>query len=189
VDTAGLRDACDPVEQLGVGVARDYIERAAVVLVCAETVDGLRATAAAVAAVSSAPIILVATKADLQRVESTDLVPARHAVSAVGAVSASAESGSGLKAVLEMIVALLDTAADPSGTDAPILTRARHQHVIVHAHDDLLTFRRALDEHTVPVSIATVHLRAAVTALEDLIGLVDVEHILDEVFSRFCVGK
>jgi tRNA modification GTPase len=44
-------------------------------------------------------------------------------------------------------------------------------------------------EEIVPISIAAVHLRAALAALEDLVGAVDVEQILDEVFSRFCVGK
>jgi tRNA U34 5-carboxymethylaminomethyl modifying GTPase MnmE/TrmE len=37
--------------------------------------------------------------------------------------------------------------------------------------------------------VAAVHLRTAVMILEDLIGAVDVEDVLDEVFRRFCVGK
>jgi tRNA modification GTPase len=41
----------------------------------------------------------------------------------------------------------------------------------------------------VPAVVAAVHLRAATASLEELVGRVDVESILDEVFSRFCVGK
>jgi tRNA modification GTPase len=37
--------------------------------------------------------------------------------------------------------------------------------------------------------VAAVHLHDAVAALEGLVGAVDVEHVLDEVFRRFCVGK
>jgi tRNA modification GTPase len=40
-----------------------------------------------------------------------------------------------------------------------------------------------------PATIAAVHLRAAAGALEDLIGRVDINDVLDEVFSRFCIGK
>jgi tRNA modification GTPase len=40
-----------------------------------------------------------------------------------------------------------------------------------------------------PVVVAAVHLRAAVHALEDIIGVVDTEDILDRVFAEFCVGK
>ena len=43
---------------------------------------------------------------------------------------------------------------------------------------------------TVAVAIvAAVHLRSAAAALEELIGRIDVENVLDEVFARFCVGK
>jgi tRNA modification GTPase len=41
----------------------------------------------------------------------------------------------------------------------------------------------------IPAPVAAVHLREAVTTLEDLVGAVDVEDVLDEVFRRFCVGK
>jgi tRNA modification GTPase len=37
--------------------------------------------------------------------------------------------------------------------------------------------------------VASVHLRAAVYVLEELIGAVDVDDVLDRVFSSFCVGK
>jgi tRNA modification GTPase len=41
----------------------------------------------------------------------------------------------------------------------------------------------------VPAVIAAVHLRAAVHALEEIIGAVDTEDILDRLFAEFCVGK
>ena len=40
-----------------------------------------------------------------------------------------------------------------------------------------------------PAPVAAVHLRAAVGALEELVGAVDVEDVLDRVFRTFCVGK
>jgi tRNA modification GTPase len=44
-------------------------------------------------------------------------------------------------------------------------------------------------ERRIPAPVAAVHLREAVMTLEDLIGAVDVDDVLDEVFRRFCVGK
>jgi tRNA modification GTPase len=42
---------------------------------------------------------------------------------------------------------------------------------------------------TLPAPVAAVHLRAAVAALEELVGAVDTEDVLDRVFRSFCVGK
>jgi len=50
-------------------------------------------------------------------------------------------------------------------------------------------FREAWGGKKLPVTVAAVHLRTAVHALEELIGTVDVDDVLDRVFSSFCVGK
>jgi tRNA modification GTPase len=52
-----------------------------------------------------------------------------------------------------------------------------------------MQFEHAWREEKLPATVASVHLRAAVGALEELIGVVDVEAVLDRVFSSFCVGK
>jgi tRNA modification GTPase len=54
---------------------------------------------------------------------------------------------------------------------------------------ELRTFRDAWLGGVVPASLAGVHLRSAVMALDDVIGHVGVEDILDRVFATFCVGK
>jgi tRNA modification GTPase len=70
-----------------------------------------------------------------------------------------------------------------------MLTRARHRQAIDSARSELLQFERAWREEKLPATVASVHLRAAVGALEELIGTVDVEDVFDRVFSSFCVGK
>jgi Predicted GTPase len=79
--------------------------------------------------------------------------------------------------------------AGPQDVDAPLLTQARHRYAITHALDEVGAFRALWVEGEIPAPVAAVHLREAVTILEDLIGSVDVEDVLDEVFRRFCVGK
>jgi len=189
VDTAGLREAGDRVEQLGVGVAREYIERAMIVLACADTPDDLRATAAAIRATTSAPLILVVTKADLGGFDPATVGSDATIAGPAGVVVTSAETGAGLGTLIDLVSDVLDRTAGEVNGDTPILSRARHRHIVGAALDEVRAFQRALDERSVPISVAAVHLRAAVLGLEDLIGRVDVEQILDEVFSRFCVGK
>jgi tRNA modification GTPase len=54
---------------------------------------------------------------------------------------------------------------------------------------ELEEFRRAWSEERIPPTVAAVHLRSAVFSLEEMIGAIDVEDVLDRVFSSFCVGK
>jgi len=73
--------------------------------------------------------------------------------------------------------------------DAPLVTRARHGRALDEAADELTRFLDAWQTDLVPAPVAAVHLRAAVAALEEIIGAVDVEDVLGRVFSTFCVGK
>jgi tRNA modification GTPase len=101
----------------------------------------------------------------------------------------SAITGTGLAELTESIMRSLDAATDAPDVDAPLLTRARHRHIAMHASSELTAFRSAWRDDGLPATIAAVHLRSAISGLEELIGRVDVEDVLTEVFSRFCIGK
>jgi len=101
----------------------------------------------------------------------------------------SAETGLGLEVLLSEAARLATGDAAELRADAPILTRERHRYAVGRALDEVRAFRAAWREGRLPPTVAAVHLREAVTTLEDLIGAVDVEDVLDEVFRRFCVGK
>jgi len=182
VDTAGLRDTEDRIERLGIEVSERYLAGAHVVLACAEDSRSLEETIDLVGQSSTAPILAVRTKADL--VSTRD-----EYVASEDMISVSAETGSGLQELLAAIDALLDTRNGENVPDLPILTRARHSKAIGSARSELEGFKQAWREEKLPATIAAVHLRTAVNALEELIGAVDVEDVLDRVFSSFCVGK
>lgn len=187
VDTAGLRQALDPVERLGVQVSESYVRRAALVLVCGDDVASLRTAAAAVqAAAGDVPVTLVRTKSDLSSAEDLD----REALSA-GTCAVSAETGRGLRELMDHIDATLASGAalPDAGVDAPLLTHDRHRAAVAGALSEAREFETVWASRAVPASIAAVHLRTAASTLEMLIGRVDVEDVLDELFSRFCVGK
>src|SRR5207245_2730452 len=107
VDTAGLRESLDPVERIGVGVSESYVGRAAVVLACADSVSTLDALRNALNGRTSAPVIVVRTKADVLATPASELVANRDEMAAAIAVNVSAETGEGLDALLAAITSLV----------------------------------------------------------------------------------
>ena len=182
VDTAGLRDTEDRLERLGIEVSERYLADAHVVIACGETPAGLEKTVTLIAQTSHAPILPVHTKIDL--VSQGDESPWPRSTLGV-----SAETGEGLLNLLEAINEVLRREHGELALDVPMLTRARHRHALSLACSELELFQQAWDENSLPATVASVHLRTAVLALEELIGTVEIEDVFDRVFSSFCVGK
>lgn len=186
VDTAGLREAVDVVERLGIEVSEDYLERADAVLACGDDDQNLAQAVDVIKQRTEAPVLAVRTKIDLTSkiggwgsgVEKRDEV-----------LEVSAETGVGLGELIAAITITLSTDQRTPDLDAPLLTHTRHRRAIKEARDELAAFREARWDAQLPASVAAVHLRAAVHALEELVGAVDVEDILQRVFASFCVGK
>ena len=182
VDTAGLRETDDRIEKLGIEVSEKYLADAHVVLACAETDASVAQTRDLVRRRSQAPIIGVHTKSDL--VSNRD-----QAVASNGAFAVSAETGSGLQELVAAIDSVIDEYQGSIEPDLPILTRARHRKALEAERAEVKEFGHAWRTDKLPATVAAVHLRTAVTELEELIGTLDVEDVLERVFSSFCVGK
>jgi tRNA modification GTPase len=189
VDTAGLRRADDPVERIGVEVSESYLSRASVVLACADSTAAARALVNELRGRTTAPVILVRTKTDVCPATNIEIESERAALGAVAGIGVSAESGHGLDALVEATARSAQYDAGDVEIDAPVLTHARHRYGVSRALDEVREFRARRLEGNIPALVAAVHLREATRALEELVGRVDVEDVLDEVFRRFCVGK
>lgn len=181
VDTAGLRDSDEIAERMGIEISREYAQRADVVLVCGDSIESLDQALDAVRTATRAPTVLVRTKADR--------VPPSDREGANDVVWVSADSGEGLPAVAGAIAAALSRSKGELSLDAPLITRERQRLALQRARDELLRFREAWTTHSVPPVIAAVHLRDAARELEELVGAIDVEDVLDRLFASFCVGK
>jgi tRNA modification GTPase len=179
VDTAGLRATADVVERLGIEVSERWLASASVVLACGETPAGVAATAARVRTLTAAPVVEVWTKRD----------GADPPLGASPPLEVSAESGRGLRELVEAVQEVLGARLAAPPADLPLVTRARHQRALGEARDEVAAFLAAWEEGALPAPVAAVHVRAAVGALDDLIGTVDVEEILGRLFATFCVGK
>jgi tRNA modification GTPase len=148
-----------------------------------ETIGVARAQAAAEAADLRVFVSAPDAVADLSQARAGDLHVANKA-DLGGSVAAadlvvSARTGDGIDALLEAIGARVTDA----GAAAGAFSSLRHLAALDAAREALI---RAVDA---PPEIAAEECRAAGRALDSLIGRVDVEHILDGVFSTFCLGK
>ena len=183
VDTAGLRASDDVIERLGIEVAERQVKDAAIVLVCGEDAESLAVAFQRVRLLTTAPLLAVGTKSDRGKLPSA-------IDSTVAYVMVSARTGEGLTDLTLRIIETLDREHSLESTSNPILTRERHRVALTRARDELEAFVQIrLDISGVPATIAAVHLHSARGYLEELVGALDIEEVLDRVFSTFCVGK
>ncbi|MDE2762159.1 MAG: tRNA uridine-5-carboxymethylaminomethyl(34) synthesis GTPase MnmE [Gemmatimonadota bacterium] len=179
VDTAGLRVAAGKVERLGIEVARRFLAGADVVLYCREagrdpTGEELRFLGGL-----EAPVVSVRTKWDLA---------GGGDVREDGAVAVSVETGEGLDALKTVLRDLVFQGVVENRDDVPVVTRRRQADLLARAREDVEGFRVAL-EGGIPPEVASAHLKSAESALEDILGVIATDDVLDRVFRDFCIGK
>ncbi|MDH3270859.1 MAG: tRNA uridine-5-carboxymethylaminomethyl(34) synthesis GTPase MnmE [Gemmatimonadota bacterium] len=188
VDTAGLRDSEDEIERLGIEVAQRYLERADVILLCIEAASGMSDVDRRFLSERRAPVVLVRTKADLVG----GSPPAPEGESAppdvAGRVLVSIETGLGLDELKTLLPRLVYSAVVEARGESPVLTRRRQVRAMESARAEIEAFGAGLRDG-LPAEVAASHLRSAETSLEELLGVVSVDDVLDAVFREFCIGK
>lgn len=171
IDTAGIRETDDPVEQEGVRRARARAAEADLVLWLADDAG------AAADHDGATPVWLVRNKIDLNRAEPGEEV-------AQPEFRISAARGDGLP---DLIKALVGFAQDYFGTsEGGLIGRARQRKLL---HETVESLSRSIEVVELGEELAAEELRRAALFLGRLLGRVDVEDILDVIFREFCVGK
>jgi tRNA modification GTPase len=169
IDTAGLRDAPDPIEQRGIALGEARVAAADVVVVVNDGEspwnDGAQ---------FGGREVLVRSKGDLGG-------------DPRGALVTSAKTGEGLPALRARVLAIAGV-ADREGAEAAFVTTARQHARMVAARD---AFAAALETWNAnrPPEIVAIELRTGSNALGELRGVEVGERVLDELFARFCIGK
>jgi tRNA modification GTPase len=163
LDTAGLRDTDDLVESLGVARARARAEQA-----------DMRVHMLLDAPVPSHDLaagdIYVRAKAD---------------TGAGGGLAVSGLSGMGVEALIALISGELGRRVASVG----LAMRERHRVALLRAVTSLDDAGAWLDAEHGMLDLIAEDLRTAIRAVDSLVGRVDVEQVLDEIFSSFCIGK
>jgi tRNA modification GTPase len=172
-DTAGLREAADAVEAEGV---RRALARAEAADLRLGVVEAGRAASAALRAALKPGDVIIQSKADLirQTVEYGEY----------GSFGVSAQTGEAMPELMKMLELRVVEALGRE--EAPALTRARHRRLVEAARAAL---ERAMAALSRGPEFAAEDLRAAAAAVARLTGRIDVEDLLEEIFSSFCIGK
>jgi len=183
-DTAGIRASDNPVEKIGVELSLRQIAKSDAVMV---VLDGSVALAAedivCLQATAEKRSLIVINKCDLPaQLKLDDLIGvagSRHRI------SASAKSGEGLDKVRAMLRELL------IGTEteaAMALTNVRHKAALSSAEQSLAEAVESLRLKVAPELVA-INLHAAKEKLEEIIGVICDDDILERIFNKFCIGK
>lgn len=185
VDTAGLREAGERVERIGIEVTRRYLERADVVLLCVGCgSDATGSEEEFVAGLVRTPVVWVWTKCDL-----ADAVGGpTNAQQTACTVRVSVRTGEGLDEIKRVLRDLVYSGVVTASPEVPVITRSRHRRGLETARAEVEAFRGAL-EGGLPAEVAAAHLRPAESALEEILGAISTDDVLDVVFAEFCVGK
>ena len=186
IDTAGLRDSDDPIEQLGVERSRAAMEEAALVLL---VVDGTEkptqedADLARTIAEAGKPFILVRSKRDLAGEHADELEALSQGAPTV---SLSARTGEGLEELGQAVAALFPQGSEDKAGE--LITNARQAEAAGRALNCVVRANQALSDGVTPDALLT-DVEEALEALGELTGQSVREDVTDRIFSKFCVGK
>jgi len=169
VDTAGIRDSADPIEQEGVARARRRAGSADLTLWLD---DGAGGPAPSV----GSPVLSVRTKIDLLAPDASASATAKFAI--------SAKTGAGVDRLLD---ALADLAEERMSSREPaLLTVERHRRAFEDAREALAA---TLAPDAAEWELIAEDLRRAAAAMDRVVGRIGAEEVLGEIFARLCVGK
>lgn len=183
-DTAGIRETGDQIEQLGVEMSRQYLAKADAAIVVFDGSEELTAGDLTVLdSVRDKKRLVVINKNDLPMALSVDEIKRQDAEAALVLVSAkSGDSIDPLKSVLRDL--LLNYQAEPDVA----VTNVRHHSKLLRSAESLEQGAEAI-RTGLPPELAAVNLNEAREALEEIIGIVNNDDILEQVFKNFCIGK
>lgn len=169
VDTAGLRESDDEVERIGVSRALARGSQADLCLVLLDETGSFPD----LEGLEGVPRLVVQGKADLVKDPGE------------GEVAVSGLSGEGVDSLIHWI----ESWSRNRVSAASQINRQRHLVTITAALASIETAISALSYGSSAVELVAEEVRTALRQLDGLIGRVDVEMVLDEIFSSFCIGK
>ncbi|WP_298916166.1 tRNA uridine-5-carboxymethylaminomethyl(34) synthesis GTPase MnmE [uncultured Roseobacter sp.] len=163
LDTAGLRESDDKIEAIGVSRA---VDRARAADLRVFLTDG------------DAPLLLAPLENDIVLQSKADLLTSSNA-------GISGKTGQGV----DQLISLIQRKLTQKSAAAGLATHERHRMAMTRSLQGLNDAKRLVVQGPDVYDIASEELRDAIRSLETLVGRIDVESLLDEIFSSFCIGK
>lgn len=184
LDTAGIREGAEEIEKIGIARTKEAIREADLILFVADGSAELSIKEEeSLAAMADKPVILLLNKADLGLFRTPESMEERFSVPCF---AISAQSGEGIPAVLKEIQRkfhLSELRQQPL-----VVTNIRHKQLLEKARESLLLARETLLAGA-PEDLLTIDLMDAYRSLGLILGEEAGEDLINEIFSKFCMGK
>jgi tRNA modification GTPase len=193
LDTAGIRETEDQVEQIGVARSRAAAQQADLVLLTIDAQAGWTAADQDIyAQVNDRPLILVINKIDL--IHSLDDATEAGLIAALGypplidrTVKTAAAQNRGISDLEQTILETIQT-GQIQAANLDLAINQRQAAALTKAKTALQQVQATI-AHQLPLDFWTIDLRSAIQALSEILGEDITESVLNRIFSRFCIGK
>ena len=182
-DTAGIRESADQVEQLGIALSHQYLEQAdALVVVIDGSVELTPEDGALLQIAQSKKVVIAVNKSDLPSVVELQSLATDGSTRLL---TTSAKTGTGIdslkRTLRELVLGYV--------TESPVtVTNLRHRSELQRSAIGLARAAETLSQG-LPPELAAIDLNDAREALEEIIGIVSNDDILERIFTNFCIGK
>ncbi len=182
-DTAGIRSDAEQIEEMGIQKAKEYLDKADLVFFVVDRSRPFEEEDREIARlIADKKAILIVNKSDLDEVLA---IPC--ALNDMPKVSLSAKNCEGISGLAEKVEELFHLGVITENQDA-VVVNMRQKQAILDAKNSLLAALSTL-EMGLPLDLLSVDLRTALEALGTITGQTVSDEIVDEIFSRFCLGK
>lgn len=195
IDTAGIRYTEDTVEKIGVEKARKYAKEAdLIVYVMDVSVPLNESDFDIIHMISDKNFIILLNKSDLNHFINEEII--RHEIESrygkdffdkIYFIETSMKEDKGIDE-LEEIIKKMFFKGDISFNDEVIITNLRHKEAIMDAYDSMIQVKKSLEEN-MPEDFYSIDLMSSYASLGKIIGEEVGEDLVNEIFSKFCMGK
>lgn len=186
-DTAGIHETEDRIEQIGVDKAKEYLEKADLVLYVVDSSQEITKEDCDIARmIQNKNVIILLNKSDLeQRVEKESLKKLMNISDHV--VQISAKEGEGMKELSELIQKIFFSGSIMCD-ESLVITNVRHKNALIQTLQSLQLVLESI-QNQMPEDFYSIDLMNAYQSLGTIIGESVEDDLADEIFSKFCMGK
>ncbi len=193
IDTAGLRDTTDMIENMGIRKAHEKISGASVILLVADINEGIGPVNVLLKKIreqftDDKKIVILVNKADNdlygnRRIMQQNIVPEPDE----SLLFISAKTGDGINE-LKILLGRLADDAGRLNTESVIISNIRHYEALLQVTDSLKRVRSGL-ENNLQEDLIAIDIRHAIHYLGEITGEITTDEILQNIFRNFCIGK
>jgi tRNA modification GTPase len=186
MDTAGIREAEDEIEKIGVEKSRKFLQRADLILLVLDAHIGITdEDEKIIDLIDEKDTIVVANKTDLD--SNLNLRELRKRIEGVKIIETSATERIGIEDLEELIKDVIFS-GEIEFSDQTLVTNLRHKKSLEAAYEYMSNVKETVQKG-LPADFATIDLKGALEELGKITGDAVGEDIIDRIFSEFCLGK